>query len=76
MWTDRRWLSSGKLADPWDQHDRWWLSRTSCRSFLDTDKRVFGRKKVFLVDKKTFPKSEGDLVIGQAWTNQEPEVIT
>jgi hypothetical protein len=47
---DRRWLSTGGLAD-WRLEDRWWLAAT-CTTFLDTKDRTFGRKRVFLVDRK------------------------
>jgi hypothetical protein len=47
---DRRWLSTGALAD-WQIEDKWWLSAT-CTTFLDTKDRTFGRKRVFLVDRK------------------------
>jgi hypothetical protein len=58
---DRKWLSSDHLvAPPWIVEDRWWLNgRVS--PFLDTDSQVFGRKKVFLIDRK-LPKSESDLL--------------
>jgi hypothetical protein len=47
---DRRWLSTGELAD-WRVEDRWWLGAT-CTTFLHTKDRIFGRKRVFLVDRK------------------------
>lgn len=47
---DRRWLSTGGLAD-WRVEDHWWLA-TTCTTFLDTRDRTFGRKRVFLVDRK------------------------
>jgi len=47
---DRRWLSTGGLAD-WRIEDKWWLSAT-CTTFLDTKDKTFGRKRVFLVDRK------------------------
>ena len=51
---DRRWLSSGHLPD-WEAEDRWWLSG-SCKSFLETKGTSFGRKNVFLVQKKDQPQ--------------------
>ena len=56
---DRRWLSSDQLIQPWLLQDRWWLSGRST-SFLDSDSHIFGRKKVFLIARKT-PKSESDV---------------
>ena len=47
------------LSDP--GLDKWWLAGPP-GSLLDTKARVFGRKKIYLVDKK-FPKSENDLVL-------------
>lgn len=46
--------------EPWVVEDRWWLAGR-CASFLDTDSRVFGQKKIFLVDRKKGPKSESDI---------------
>ena len=57
---DRRWLSSEHLVEPWVVEDRWWLSNR-CEAFLDTDSRVFGRKKIFLVDRKKGQNSESDI---------------
>ena len=57
--TDSRWLSSERLTEPWTTEEKWWLSRNN-DNFLDTDSRVFGRKKIYLVDKKV-PKSESDV---------------
>ena len=57
--TDSRWLSSERLTEPWTTEEKWWLSRNN-DTFLDTDSRVFGRKKIYLVDKKV-PKSESDV---------------
>ena len=56
---DNRWLSSERLTEPWTTEEKWWLSRNN-DTFLDTDSRVFGRKKIYLVDKKA-PKSESDI---------------
>ena len=56
---DSRWLSSERLTEPWTTEEKWWLSRNN-DNFLDTDSRVFGRKKIYLVDKKV-PKSESDV---------------
>jgi len=56
---DNRWLSSERLTEPWTIEEKWWLSRYN-DTFLDTDSRVFGRKKIYLVDKK-LPKSENDI---------------
>lgn len=56
---DNRWLSSERLTEPWTTEEKWWLSRNN-DTFLDTDSRVFGRKKIYLVDKKV-PKSENDI---------------
>lgn len=56
---DSRWLSSERLTEPWTTEEKWWLSRNN-DTFLDTDTRVFGRKKIYLVDKKA-PKSESDV---------------
>lgn len=56
---DNRWLSSERLTEPWTTEEKWWLSRNN-NAFLDTDSRVFGRKKIYLVDKKA-PKSESDV---------------
>lgn len=58
--SDNRWLSSERLTDPWITEEKWWLSRHN-DTFLDTDRRVFGRRKVFLVDRKDF-KSQTDIV--------------
>ena len=57
---DARWLSDPGLTQPRQTTEKWWLAGPP-GSFLDTEARVFGRKKVYLVDKK-FPKSENDLV--------------
>ena len=57
---DVRWLSDPGLAQPCQIPDKWWLAGLP-ESFLETKARVFGRKKVYLIDKK-FPKSENDLV--------------
>ena len=57
---DRRWLSSERLVEPWVVEDRWWLAPRHA-SFLDTDSQVFGRKQIFLVDRKKSPKSESDI---------------
>lgn len=57
--SDTRWLSSEHLTEPWTMEEKWWLSRTN-DTFLDTNSRVFGRKKVYLVDKKVL-KSENDI---------------
>jgi len=56
---DQRWVSSERLTEPWTTEEKWWLSKNN-DVFLDTDSRVFGRKKIFLVDKKA-PKSESDI---------------
>ena len=57
--SDSRWLSSERLTEPWTTEEKWWLSRNN-DTFLDTNSRVFGRKKIYLVDKK-LPKSENDI---------------
>ena len=57
---DVRWLSDDSLIHPRQVQDKWWLSGVP-EAFLDTRATVFGRKKVYLVDKK-FPKSENDIV--------------
>ena len=64
---DRRWLSSDQLIQPWLLQDRWWLSGRST-SFLDSDSHIFGRKKVFLIARKT-PKSESDVRM-EAWVKE------
>ena len=62
---DTRWVSSEALTRPWlPEADRWWLDRLP-DSILHTQPRVFGRKTIFLVDKK-FPKSESDLTISKS----------
>ena len=59
---DTRWVSSEALTRPWlPEADRWWLDRLP-DTILHTQPWVFGRKTIFLVDKK-FPKSESDLTI-------------
>ena len=58
---DTRWISSESLTHPWIVEDKWWLSNPPC-TILDTTPRVFGRKKVFLIDKK-YPQSENNLSI-------------
>lgn len=58
---DTRWISSESLTHPWVAEDKWWLSNPSY-TILDTNPRVFGRKKVFLIDKK-YPRSENNLSI-------------
>ena len=58
---DVRWLSDQSLVHPWQIQDKWWLAGVS-ESFLDTKPAVFGRKKVFIVDKKFPLKSENDPV--------------
>jgi len=40
--------------------DRWWLS-SSCKSFLETREKSFGRKNVFLISKKDSPISNPEL---------------
>jgi len=57
---DVRWLSDDSLVQPRQIQDKWWLSGGP-EVFLDTRPAVFGRKKVYLVDRK-FPKSENDIV--------------
>lgn len=47
---DRRWLSTGHLPQL-ELQDRWWL-QGSCKSFLETKGTSFGRKNVFLIQKK------------------------
>ena len=62
---DTQWVSSEALTRPWlPEADRWWLDRPP-DSILHTQPRVFGRKTIFLVDKK-FPKSESDLTISKS----------
>jgi len=58
---DLRWISDETLTYPLQNEDKWWLSGGVPESFLDTRAKVFGRKTVFLVDKK-IQKSENDLV--------------
>ena len=58
---DVRWLSDPGLAQPWQTQEKWWLAGLQ-ESQLHTKPRVFGRKKVYLVDTKV-PKSENDLVL-------------
>ena len=50
---DRRWLSTGHLPEL-ELQDRWWL-QGSCKSFLETKGTSFGRKNVFLIQKKPEP---------------------
>ena len=69
---DRRWLSSERLVEPWVVEDRWWLAGRHA-SFLDTDSQVFGRKQIFLVDRKKSPKSESD--IGETKTGDFDEAV-
>ena len=62
---DTRWVSSEALTRPWlPEADRWWLDRLP-DSILHTQPRVFGRKTIFLVDKK-LPKSESDLTMSKS----------
>ena len=62
---DTRWVSSEALTRPWlPEADRWWLDRPP-DTILHTQPRVFGRKTIFLVDKK-FPKSESYLTISKS----------
>ena len=56
---DRTWLSNGSLAD-WEMEDKWWLS-SSCKSFLETRGTSFGRKHVYLIQKKDSPVSNPEL---------------
>ena len=56
---DRAWLSSGSLAD-WELEDKWWMS-ASCKSFLETKGTSFGRKNVYLIQKKDSLASNPEL---------------
>jgi len=56
---DRSWLSTGSMAD-WEPEDKWWLS-SSCKSFLETRETSFGRKHVYLIQKKDSPGSNPEL---------------
>jgi len=47
-------------VEPWVVEERWWLAPRHA-SFLDTDSQVFGRKQIFLVNRKKSPKSESDI---------------
>ena len=58
---DARWLSSEKLTEPWEYEDKWWMTNRVNSQFLDTDGRVFGRKKIYLVDSKKSSKSVNDI---------------
>ena len=50
---DSRWISSENLLRPWHHEDKWWLSSSHLHDcLLDTSPRVFGRKKVFLIERK------------------------
>lgn len=44
----------------YELEDRWWLS-SSCKSFLETREKTFGRKNVFLISKKDSPISNPEL---------------
>ena len=62
---DTRWVSSEALTRPWlPEADRWWLDRPP-DTILHTQPWVFGRKTIFLVDKK-LPKSESDLTMSKS----------
>jgi len=61
---DTRWLSSEELTHPWHYEEKWWLATIS-QTILDTKPRVFGHRKIFLIDKK-YPHSENNLTIGKS----------
>ena len=44
--------------------EKWWLATIS-QTILDTKPRVFGHRKIFLIDKK-YPHSENNLTIGKS----------
>jgi len=59
---DKRWLSSNKLVDPWVPKEHWWI-KPNCSSFLDTNSRVFGQRRIFLIEKRsTATRSVGNIV--------------
>ena len=49
---DTRWVSSETLLHPWRCEDRWWLAFSQPNIILDTEPRVFGRKKVYLIQRR------------------------